>query len=362
MLKISTESEQYRFRELFNGFPTVNEASLHIRLSDVSVDRFEPNMSYCDKYYGRFFTGEFLNKVDCVYGDSRTNYYYHGAKISLPIINEFRVPYRRIPVYKATDIGEIKEAVKSIELANPDYKILLRGQNEVYTIERTDGEREYLYGNAEVVEPSFMPSLTRKELDEGTLTSMWHNFADILLCRLSEKGVNVPDYIRSTEAFNLFALGIAQHYGLPSIGLDLTDDIFTAMWFAIYRATYRPDTRVKADLIAPDHKNANIFVFRCPRLTIFSYDGLWVNIGDERPRRQRAYFNYCGWGLAQNQLALNLAAVFSVDASFARYMPEDFTNHLFPSIDEDAVLREALDIRAQFKGSYFGEILQNIYL
>ena len=70
---------------LFNGYNIVDEYSCGANLRPFPVDKYDENSVYCDNYYGRFFTGEFLNEMDMVYGGSLTDY-EHGAEISLPKI------------------------------------------------------------------------------------------------------------------------------------------------------------------------------------------------------------------------------------------------------------------------------------
>jgi hypothetical protein len=343
---------------LRNGYPILNEASY------ASVcnyrNSFDSSQIYIDDYYGRFFEGDFLNEVQAPYGNQNLNYYNHGGIFRLPIVGELRVPYRRIPIYKPSSLDEITDAVLSIAENNPSFRILLRGQNDIYFIPRDQEEQEFLYGG-KVDEPSFLPSFSRKELDEVKTINAWHNFASLLIEQASGCGIAYPSLFQETELFNLFALGIAQHYGLPSVGLDLTDNVNVALWFAMHDVTYSSAEPVKATLTT-QNDNSMIYVFRCSPLSIFAYKNLNVNLGAERPIRQSAYFNHCGWGLAKNQLALDLAAAFKVDECFAQFLPSQYIHHLFPSKDEDLLLRTALEIRNRFSDTEFGNLLSHIYI
>ena len=118
------------------------------------------------------------------------------------------------------------------------------------------------------------------------------------------------------ELFHLLALGLAQHYGLPSVGLDLTDDLKVALWFAIYKATYSSKEPVKAELVKDEDNEATIFVFRCHPRSVYRYSDLVKGIGAHRPDAQRAYFNYCGWGLAKNQFILIITMEDSLPVNF----------------------------------------------
>ena len=142
----------------------------------------------------------------------------------------------------------------------------------------------------------------------------------------------------------------------------MTDNIKTALWFAIYKAKYSNTEPVKAELIENKDAETTIFVFRCNPHSIYKYSDFIKGIGAHRPEAQNAYFNYCGWGLAKNQLALDLACAFRVDASFAKELPDDYIHQIFPKIEEDEVLRIFLEIKDMYIGTELGEMLKHIYL
>jgi len=359
---IPQEHPLYKYRILFNGYNPINEISARSVFLPSQVNIFDEKKVYYDDYYGRFFTGNYLNKVTMVYGGALKDY-NHGAKISLQKVDSLRVPYRQIPVYKANNLKEVINAVEQMKLYSPDYTFLYRGQGRIYTLEREVNERIMLFGCDESLkEPSFLPSFLRQNLDHQKVVSAWHNVCSLLFEELSEIHKDeLADY-RHFEKFHLLALGLAQHYGLPSVGLDLTDDIRVALWFAIYKATYSNQDHVKAKLVKNDEAEPTIFVFRCSPNSIFRYLDIIKGIGAHRPQNQRAYFNYCGWGLAKNQLALDLVCAFRVNASFAKELPDEFVDHLFPEQKDDEVLRAFIRIKNIYKGTELGKMLEGIYL
>lgn len=362
MVGLSPNSIYLKYRCLFNGYLPINETSIGSIEKKGPKKVTEQHVHIVDELYGRFFSIEWLNLFEALYGSSKKmNYYNHGGNLNLPIIGEMRVPYRRIPIYKANCIQDIENSLEEIVKYNPSHKILLRGQNEIFTTKRKAGELQLFYGSENVVEPSFLPSFSRASYKEKDIVSAWHNLADLVVMNLQEENIFF-DNIKRTEQFHLFALGLAQHYGLPSVGLDLTDNIYVALWFALNIAKYSPNVPVQATLIPKDQRDANIYVFRCPRPTYFSYKELNINLGNERPIRQSAYFNYCGWGMAKNQLAMNLVAVFNIDSSFEQYLPDNYLSYLFPKVNEDKVLQVLLNIKNKYMGTKFGELLERIYV
>lgn len=361
MIELDSLDLRYRYRTLFNGYPIVNEASCHcIPLAGKCI--YNNDKVYIDEYYGRCYTGNFLNEIYALYGDNSMKYYNHGALVKAPIIDYLRVPYRKIPVYKVDTLSEIETYIEQMIKNNPDYKILFRGQTNEYNIPRENQEKSYLYGENTIKEPSFLPSFSRQGISYGKVISVWHNIASILLKELDILDSESAIIQRSTERFNLFALGIAQHYGLPSIGLDLTDNLSVALWFAINSVQYSSSKPIQAEIIPKENQTAHIYIFRCPINTIFNYLYIIRDLGIHRPKAQSAFFNYCGWGLAQNQLALNLMCAFRVDSTFSKFLPKNYTNTLFPPIEVDKVLQILLRIKESYKGTEIGNILESIYL
>ena len=66
--------------------------------------------------------------------------------------------------------------------------------------------------------------------------------------------------------------------------------------------------------------------------------------------------------MAKNQLALDLVCAFRVDASFAKELPENYIEHLFPKKEDDEVLRILLQIKDMYQGTELGEMMEKIYL
>lgn len=362
MQAIGKDALLFKYRILYNGYPIVNEFSQGALPLPYPVDKYDVEKVYFDDNYGRFFTGDFLNQKAMVYGGILLDY-DHGANITLERVDSLMVPYRLIPVFKANNLQEIELAVEQMKRHRPDNTFLFRGQGQIYTIDRSEEEKMELFGCfMPVKEPSFHPSFIRSKLNYDKVVSAWHNVCALLTEELMKSYPGVFLDFRQRELFHLLALGLAQHYGLPSVGLDLTDDLKVALWFAIYKATYSSKEPVKAELVKDEDNEATIFVFRCHPRSVYRYSDLVKGIGAHRPDAQRAYFNYCGWGLAKNQLALDLACAFRVDASFAKELPENYIEHLFPKKEDDEVLRILLQIKDMYQGTELGEMMEKIYL
>lgn len=363
MKELDKDSIAFVKRLLLNGYSITNERSLYTLPLTVNRNVYAPDKMYLDDNYGRFYSGDRLNNTIGIYGNPLMPYYDHGGLISLPIVDVIQVPYRKIPVYKAKSLSDIIPHLSEFAAYSPNHKILLRGQNTFYQLQRDDPkELMQLYYNSNAKEPSFLPSMTRRTLNYYDTVSVWHNVAALLLQRLKTNHPSVDDSIRLSEGFHLFALAVAQHYGLPSVGLDLTDDLGVALWFALYEATYSSTEPVKANLISADCNTANIYVFRCDKRTYFKFSDVVGDIGINRPVAQHAYFNHCGWGMQRNQMALQLMCAFRVDRSMAKELPIDYIHTIFPRIEDDEVLRILLEIKDLYKQTSISSLLDGIYL
>ena len=266
---------------------------------------------------------------------------------------------------------------RELTLANPDHAILLRGQTRIYPVERSTEECLFLYGQEQVNEPAFLSSQLRKDFDQYFLKCMWQSQANKLLRSLGHniyKSVGpeagndeLQELLQYSRSANLmmFALGIAQHYGLPSIGLDLTDRVDVACWFAT-RTITPPDPSGKSTIaLAPFNadKTPIVFIFRCPKDTVFDYKRTKpeaMPIG--RPDKQGAWFGHVGWGLAKNQLGSYLSCAFRITKEMQAQLDPGLDDELFPSATNDPTLDFFMKMRSASK--YEGEarrVLQYVY-
>ena len=363
MIELDKKSVAFEKRLLLNGYSITNERSRYTLPLTSNSNVYEPSKMYLDDNYGRFYSGEILNHSMGIYGNPLMPYYDHGGQITLPIVDVIHVPYRKIPVYKVNSLGDIAPHLQEFAAYSPNHTILLRGQNNFYQLQRKNQkELVQLYYNTSVKEPSFLPSMTRRAICYHDTVSVWHNVAAMLLQRLKAGHHSIDENIRLSEKFHLFSLAVAQHYGLPSVGLDLTDDLAVALWFALYEATYSSTEPVKAELIPADCNTANIYVFRCDKRTYFKFEDVVGDIGINRPSAQHAYFNHCGWGMQRNQMALQLMCAFRVDRLMAKELPSDIIRTIFPRIEDDEVLRILLDIKKLYKDTSISKLFEGLYL
>ncbi len=357
MKTIKKNDPRLAYPRIFNLRPIFNEVSKGC----CADSDFMEEECFLDDYYGTLYSCSDLKHKN-VYGVSNQMKYYDCMgpdEKKYEIIDELRVPFRKIPIYKVSNNDQAKSIIDSVKKYNPDYQILFRGQGKCYTIHRSDKEKELLYGDSAVKEPSFLSSHSRPDidLDEKFLINLWNWQGRFLLESLSVKmraRLSDDDYfeflcskmgIEGTTLLSYFSLGMAQHYGLPSVGLDLTDNFSTAICFA--SNSFKGDADNNLNVKKNENFNDSmIYVFRCPKNAVFSYASIKPNFFPKcRPDCQNAWFGNVGWGLAKNHMALYLACCIKVTENMYAEIAPNFVKTLFPSSKDDPVLAHFLRMK-----------------
>ena len=156
-----------------------------------------------------------------------------------------RVPFRRIPIIDVCSRSSFDDLVESFthgENAKENY--LWRGQSKLYFLERSNEELSMLYGDEAAKEPSLLTSASRQNVDFKEVIELWSGVLEKFVGEKSAKlndiyGTKPIDFTQDADAllsrfnFRLWAISLAQHYGLPSNGLDLTPDPLVALYFAL---------------------------------------------------------------------------------------------------------------------------------
>ena len=370
--KVPNDHEWLKFSAFYNVYPIRNEIGVGAQKGSHAACPY--GEIYCDDYYGRVFDRQ-SNAVAPKYGRAAKMRYYVPIP-SLEAVEELRVPYRKVPIYETTSLRLMEQVLAELRLKNEGYEILVRGQTKLYLLPRDLDECIHFYGEPTVKEPSLLPSHLRKNFDPYFLKCMWQSQAAMLLNDIgydlaqSATGSNpngfwntIPDF-RNSPVFVLYALGIAQHYGLPSVGLDLTNRLDVACWFATHTLAIAPDGKAAIQLIKFGEDQApTILFFRCPKDAVFAYEVIKPRefpVG--RPDHQSAWFGHVGWGAASNQLGSYLMCGFRLKQEILNELNSDLDETLFPSPSDDLVLKHFIKMRGQEK--YEGEAkraLQGIY-
>ena len=364
MQPININDQRLKYPGFFNMQAIKNEISIH-SLENLTNDAKE---YYLDNEYGRLINP----KTSSPYGNTNKLSYYINN--NWDVVEAFRVPFRKIPIFKLEDISQIKTTISKLKNDNESYETLIRGQTKWYPVElRSKNDLSFLYGDENSKEPSFHPSFLRSDFNEVFINSLWENQIALMLndvgidlskvLTASDKNKYDEDVIKikGSSDFTSISLGYAQHYGMPSIGLDLTKDLKVATWFASHKFDNNNGFCTIRKL--EDFSHSTLFIFRCPKDTVFSHHKIKPKfINNTRPDRQDAWFCHAGWGSSKNQLASYLVCGFRLNDSVFKLFEPSYSKYLFPSRKEDLVLNFFLEMKENKKG--VGEVkraLDKIY-
>ena len=298
-----------------------------------------------DSYYGRVYDFPLEGSYG-VYGITEAMPTAPWARTADGFL---RTPFRKVPRYVVRDRAELGRLFGRVAIIGDGSETLYRGQPGEYSLPRSASTREILYGDPEAIEPSLLASSVRSARPLETVLPEWCLLVRQLLETVWEAQLGEPavqeawPIVRADAArlrtgldLHLYAISQAQHYGLPTMGLDVTTDIDTALFFALHEIEREPGTRTMRYrrkepgsrpgvlyLLAPDERFRLIHDRARPRTT-----------GAGRPERQKAHFLITGWGHHRNAAARHLALAISLDPAGdwgALPSPSD----LFPAREED---------------------------
>lgn len=348
---ISAKSSFFSNPEFFNVSSRINFSAR------VPCKTFENEEEFIlDDYYG-----EIIRKDDYrdkfVYTDVRKH-----QQFLPPAKSYFYLPHKRVPIYECDSIEKINRYISVLQCSDEE-KILYRGQTRTYSIDRNVVEKYVLYGDLNGVEPSFLTSGCRKGFDDKNLRAFWNYIGGIvandLVADHSRSRSDLNDFVTHPK-FDMFSYGIAQHYGLPSVGLDLTDDLNNALWFASNNYSI---INGKAEIKGLQKDDEPIlFVFKFPVRAVSEYRATKPAFASNisRPDRQNAWFAHVGWGHAKNQAALFLEMALKIPP--LNVTTKQQTRFLFPSKEEDEILKIILDLKKKFAPSTMSyKILEGLY-
>uniref|UniRef100_A6VW43 FRG domain-containing protein n=1 Tax=Marinomonas sp. (strain MWYL1) TaxID=400668 RepID=A6VW43_MARMS len=336
-LKDGLEKGVYQYKNVISPFSSLETIKKTKKNKHLSVD----------ENYGLVYDRTLTKVPAHIYGRECDIPQYSGDQ--LENFGFLRVPFRKIPRIKIYNRDELDKFVKSIESRDPNLKLLFRGQNTEYYVDRGAKEKELIFADANALEPSLIPSAVRRGILMEDIMPLWNSMLQSYLGskRLGSSSLKDSDLIRfkSSPEFALFSLSLAQHYGLPSVGLDATDDIETALFFATYK--YRLNNG-----IATYEYNLNNLKKEPVIYVLSPAERFHLNYSDYnpecasflRPDKQSAKFLHTGWGLNKNNCARHIwvALYLDTEGDFGNIptpgelFPESdsFVDHIKPIIEE----------------------------
>lgn len=159
----------------------------------------------------------------------------------------------------------------------------------------------------------------------------------------------------------MWGFATAQHYGLPSVGLDVTNDIDVALFFALHTfntnaegittATRAPSTA--APIIYGLGGFTDYELFNDSKLAP-------TRLLCTRPAAQSAMFFSTGWGHAPNNAAQRIYVALKL-VGHESWKFDLQPSHYFPKPQDDEFLRFLLDRKSEFKMPLIQDMLSKIY-
>jgi hypothetical protein len=306
------------------------------------VDRVKPVKSgddvFVDSYYGLAYD-EWICSGGAPYGITDL---MQAGPLDNMAKSYLRVPFARIPCIEVNEKKDILQVLEKIKEAYPGLTLLFRGQNQEHLLNRNAETLELLYGG-HVREPSLLASAERKKVNIDAVGPVWCGLLRRILDIWSTQNKDNSKF-RSVHKFgehylfHRFALAMAQHYGLPSNGLDVTNSIEVALFFALHCFSIsqtKPNSQVCSRL-SNEGSIPVLYIFATE--TDLQYIRFENNVLDglpeNRPTQQSAFFLQRSWGFARNRSARNLvAALFLHPNGDYGKLPQ--TENLFPGADKD---------------------------
>jgi len=334
---------------------------------DVSWSHFEPIGSMGHVALADFYTGALFPPValkPCgLFGPSGLwppPMQPFAVDLSLPY--QLRNRFNRIPRKAIFSHSQLEYELSLIRSRlGPGAKLFFRGQTSQYFVHRKPKVASLLYGHENVREPSLPSSAFRHHFDYVSAERHWKTIIADIDYRVSgfvdrqwwveEQSEHIPlgsdGNIASWHSVSTMAL--AQHYGLPTFGLDVTASLDMAWWFATHKyhseadvAWYTPYLWAGEDF---DSWPA-IYVFRCADWN--PIDNL--DLPAERPRRQKAVLARGSWGFHGNIVADDLIAVFALAPDLGA--EPSLVVDVFPNVESDQFFAELLALKSRLGRSH----------
>jgi hypothetical protein len=200
-----------------------------------------------------------------------------------------------------------------------------------------------------------VPSAARATTEFSEIFPAWSAVLDLYLGEYGrshgEADVTLLEqitYFRASYNYRLWALATAQHYGLPSVGLDITTDLWTAVLFALHE-------------FSCDSASGRTVATRAPAAAepvLYAMAGFEGDLIDdaaiapaflqcERPKAQAAHFFGTGWGAATNKAAERIFVAFRLLNHHEWLVPKNI-EELFPPRRTDSFAAFLLQTRDHY--------------
>ena len=271
-------------------------------------------MVYIDSCYGYSFDINLFQDGRALYGPS-------DARITLyeEIASRYKWDYLRVPFYTVPRV-RVKNAQELFDLlcTMECYGLVFRGQTSEYYLNRSSELMEKLYGEENAKEPS-LASLALRSGDffETHYTEWALLIKEYLSLFIGSDETSAMIGQMDVGNFYMFCLAVAQHYGLPTFGLDVSYSFATALFFSMFE--YHPKTGAngKSQYTRKESGESIIYLFKPKKPEMFDFSRFdYFNTKYNmfpRPIQQVASFAHASWGMARNSIAERLQFAIHFD-------------------------------------------------
>ena len=285
-------------------------------------------MIYVDSCYGYSFDINLFLEGKSLYNPSDS--------IVMPfeeIASQYKCDHLRVPFYM-----ELFDLLRQMEC----WGLVFRGQTSEYFLNRSPELMEKLYGDEKAKEPSLASfALRNGDCFENHCTEWGLLIKEYLSLFIGCTEVSQTIGQMDVGNFFMFCLAVAQHYGLPTFGLDVSKSIATALFFSLFE--YRPRIGVngKSQYIRKESGESIIYLFKPKKHEIYDFSRFECFNEEShmffRPIAQEASFAHASWGMARNSVAERLLFAIHFDVKDIDF---DELNHLlesryYPSLEVD---------------------------
>lgn len=298
-----------------------------------------------------------------LYGDGSPTHTREGQAIE-DLLHDFspsstvRARYSRIPRFQVASMGELERVVDRLRDQVPDGRLLFRGQFRHFSVGRSRLANQLLYGDPEVDEVSVLTTASRHGFDfdhfSGRLQLDLQGFLyhDLDSEAFKQHGVDREGTVHFanivighrhyqwttvSEHWETIVMGIAQHYGVPTNGLDLTSDVRIALWMAFHGWNGKEWARLLDDQLSP------VIYLISPMGQTEAEASVLPGISSLRQQRQSAHLHFGGWGWHTNLCGEDLLAILDLAPQFTSDLHDP--KWVFPPPEEDPLLAFLLEIK-----------------
>ncbi len=310
-----------------------------------------------DKYYrapfvARDLTDEALYGSNNVFRDHYQEFYANQKHAGL-----LRCKHYCAPIIDISSVDDLYNHLEGIPKYDSDNGIFFRGSTSGYSLKRSEGVRKLLFGNSCDFEPSLLSTADRTSFDcDYTHFSLKYFLENNVLGVDSHLNFNERKWRELCKSplceIDYAVMALAQHYGIPTHGLDITTDASVAAWFATH--TFHRDSHGKCSYRKisaskwPTDPMLWPMIYVCQQITHSvqaSFRDCTViedfGLVAARPLAQSGKFFLGGYSDHQNRLAETLICAFRLKPS--HYTTGHSFDLLFPSPLEDPAYQIMLD-------------------